>query len=169
LRIKHSTLILIDLIMPEIDGTDLCEQIKQARPDVCVYAYSGHAHLYDPERLVRAGFDGAIGKPATIEEIKAALNRAGTKAPMIAFHEDITENEKDIATMLKKIISGGQTGVDRAALDVAMRLGIAHGGWIPKGRLAEDGPLPPHYQCRKCPRTNMKPARKKMCSIQTAP
>jgi hypothetical protein len=48
-------------------------------------------------------------------------------------------------TMLKKIISGGQTGVDRAALDVAMRLGIAHGGWIPKGRLTEDGPLPPHY------------------------
>jgi predicted Rossmann-fold nucleotide-binding protein len=47
--------------------------------------------------------------------------------------------------MLKKIISGGQTGVDRAALDVAMRLGIAHGGWIPKGRLTEDGPLAPHY------------------------
>jgi hypothetical protein len=48
--------------------------------------------------------------------------------------------------MLKKIISGGQTGVDRAALDVAMRVGLAHGGWIPKGRLTEDGPLPPHYQ-----------------------
>jgi hypothetical protein len=53
--------------------------------------------------------------------------------------------------MLKKIISGGQTGVDRAALDVAMRAGIAHGGWIPKGRLTEDGPLPPHYQLREMP------------------
>ena len=51
--------------------------------------------------------------------------------------------------MLKKIISGGQTGVDRAALDVAMRLGIAHGGWIPKGRLAEDGTLPPHYHLQE--------------------
>ena len=48
--------------------------------------------------------------------------------------------------MLKKIISGGQTGVDRAALDVAMRLGIAHGGWIPKGRKAEKGAkIPPQY------------------------
>ena len=51
--------------------------------------------------------------------------------------------------MLKKIISGGQTGVDRAALDVAMRLGIAHGGWVPKGRLAEDGTVPVHYQLRE--------------------
>jgi DNA-binding NtrC family response regulator len=41
-------LIFVDLIMPEIDGTDLCEQIKQVRPEVCVYAYSGHAHLYSP-------------------------------------------------------------------------------------------------------------------------
>lgn len=53
--------------------------------------------------------------------------------------------------MLRKIISGGQTGVDRAALDVAMRLGVAHGGWIPKGRLAEDGPLPTHYKLQEMP------------------
>ncbi len=45
-----------------------------------------------------------------------------------------------------KIISGGQTGVDRAALDVAMALGIPHGGWCPRGRLAEDGTIPPQYQ-----------------------
>ena len=53
--------------------------------------------------------------------------------------------------MLKKIISGGQTGVDRAALDVAIRMGIPHGGWIPKGRLAEDGALPPHYHLQEMP------------------
>ena len=70
-------LIFVDLIMPEIDGTDLCEQIKQVRPDVCVYAYSGHAHLYNPERLERAGFDGAITKPATMRELNAALSRSG--------------------------------------------------------------------------------------------
>jgi CheY-like chemotaxis protein len=70
------SLIFIDLIMSEIDGTDLCEQIKRIRPDVCVYAYSGHAHLYRPEQLQRAGFDGAINKPATLEEIKAAASRA---------------------------------------------------------------------------------------------
>ena len=51
--------------------------------------------------------------------------------------------------MIKKIISGGQTGVDRAALDTAIRLAIAHGGWIPKGRLTESGPLPSKYQLQE--------------------
>jgi hypothetical protein len=44
-----------------------------------------------------------------------------------------------------KIVSGGQTGVDRAALDVAIALGLAHGGWCPQGRRAEDGPINPCY------------------------
>ncbi|MFO0722336.1 MAG: putative molybdenum carrier protein [Myxococcota bacterium] len=44
-----------------------------------------------------------------------------------------------------KIISGGQTGVDRAALDVAMGLGLAAGGWCPAGRRSEDGVIPDHY------------------------
>ena len=51
--------------------------------------------------------------------------------------------------MLKKIISGGQTGADRAALDVAIKFNIPHGGWIPKGRIAEDGPLPDKYQLQE--------------------
>ena len=51
--------------------------------------------------------------------------------------------------MLKKIISGGQTGADRAALDFAIKMEIPHGGWIPKGRLAEDGPLPPRYHLKE--------------------
>lgn len=45
-----------------------------------------------------------------------------------------------------KIISGGQTGVDRAALDFAINRGIPHGGWCPRGRLAEDGVIPEKYQ-----------------------
>jgi Circularly permutated YpsA SLOG family len=44
--------------------------------------------------------------------------------------------------MLKKIISGGQTGADQAALDAAIKLGIPHGDWIPKGRPTESGRLP---------------------------
>lgn len=51
--------------------------------------------------------------------------------------------------MLKKIISGGQTGADRAALDVAIKLEIPYGGWIPKGRKAEDGTLPEKYQLKE--------------------
>ena len=47
--------------------------------------------------------------------------------------------------LLEKIISGGQTGVDRAALDSAIRLGIPCGGWCPQGRKAEDGRIPDHY------------------------
>ena len=45
----------------------------------------------------------------------------------------------------KKIISGGQTGVDRAALDVALELNIPCGGSCPKGRLAEDGVIDERY------------------------
>jgi hypothetical protein len=51
--------------------------------------------------------------------------------------------------MIRKIISGGQTGTDRAALDVALKLGIPHGGWIPKGRKAEDGPLADIYKLKE--------------------
>jgi hypothetical protein len=47
---------------------------------------------------------------------------------------------------LRKIVSGGQTGADRGALDAAIALGIEHGGWCPKGRLAEDGVIPQQYQ-----------------------
>jgi hypothetical protein len=43
------------------------------------------------------------------------------------------------------IISGGQTGVDRAALDAARALGLLYGGFVPKGRRAEDGRLPDDY------------------------
>lgn len=43
------------------------------------------------------------------------------------------------------VISGGQSGVDRAALDAALRLGLAIGGWCPKGRRAEDGPIEKKY------------------------
>jgi hypothetical protein len=46
---------------------------------------------------------------------------------------------------LLKIISGGQTGVDRGALDAALDLGVECGGWCPAGRLAEDGTIPDRY------------------------
>jgi hypothetical protein len=45
--------------------------------------------------------------------------------------------------LIEKIISGGQTGVDRAALDAAIEISIPHGGWCPKGRLAELGGIIP--------------------------
>lgn len=51
--------------------------------------------------------------------------------------------------MIRKIISGGQTGVDRAALDAAIKLAVAHGGWIPRGRITEDGSLPEKYNLKE--------------------
>ena len=50
-----------------------------------------------------------------------------------------------------KIIAGGQTGADRATLDWAIAHGIPHGGWCPKGRWAEDGPIPARYALRETP------------------
>lgn len=51
--------------------------------------------------------------------------------------------------MIEKIISGGQTGVDRAALDIAIDLNIPHGGWCPKDRLSETGAIPNHYSLQE--------------------
>jgi len=48
--------------------------------------------------------------------------------------------------LIEKVISGGQTGADRAALEAAADLGIATGGWVPRGRRAEDGPIPDRYE-----------------------
>ena len=56
-----------------------------------------------------------------------------------------------MASLISRIVSGGQTGVDRAALDLALELGIPCGGWCPKGRKAEDGRLPPRYPLQETP------------------
>ena len=55
---------------------------------------------------------------------------------------------------IAKIVSGGQTGVDRAALDVAIFLEIPHGGWCPRGRRAEDGEISNVYQLTETPSAN---------------
>lgn len=53
--------------------------------------------------------------------------------------------------MFARVVSGGQTGVDRAALDVALEKGLPRGGWCPKGRRAEDGALDPRYPLIETP------------------
>ena len=51
--------------------------------------------------------------------------------------------------ILEQIVSGGQSGADRAALDVAIKFNIPHGGWITKGRRTETGPLPDKYRLKE--------------------
>jgi Circularly permutated YpsA SLOG family len=53
--------------------------------------------------------------------------------------------------LFQKIISGGQTGVDQAALDVAINLGITCGGWCPPGRTCENGRIPSAYHLKETP------------------
>lgn len=50
---------------------------------------------------------------------------------------------QDVAMALRRVVSGGQSGVDRAALDAALALGLPYGGWCPAGGRAEDHPQPP--------------------------
>lgn len=57
-------------------------------------------------------------------------------------------------TLKLKIVSGGQTGADRAGLDWAIENGISHGGWCPRGRRAEDGSIDARYQLKETPSSN---------------
>jgi hypothetical protein len=56
-----------------------------------------------------------------------------------------------VAVSVRKIVSGGQTGADRAALDWAIERGIDHGGWCPRGRRAEDRTIPRRYRLTETP------------------
>ena len=51
----------------------------------------------------------------------------------------------------RRLVSGGQTGVDRAALDAALEAGLEAGGWCPRGRRAEDGAVPARHPLREAP------------------
>lgn len=56
-----------------------------------------------------------------------------------------------MSSLVLKIVSGGQTGVDRAALDAAIELGIEIGGWCPRGRRALDGEIDQRYPLKETP------------------
>ncbi len=62
------------------------------------------------------------------------------------------------------VVSGGQSGVDRAALDVALALGLPCGGWCPKGRWAEDGPIDARYPLRET--STPRPSRRTACNLR---
>jgi hypothetical protein len=65
--------------------------------------------------------------------------------------DERTKIDSAIPTGLVKIVSGGQTGVDRGALDAALAAGFPCGGWCPADRRAEDGPIPQRYPLTPLP------------------
>jgi len=65
---------IVDLIMPEMDGTELCEKIRLSHPNLPVYAMSGHAKLYEQDHLEKVGFNGVIPKPVRLEKLKKILD-----------------------------------------------------------------------------------------------
>src|SRR5438309_7553060 len=73
------------------------------------------------------------------------LKRKSARLRCEIFRNCLATKKKTLTTKLLKVISGGQTGVDRGALDAALALQVECGGWCPAGRLAEDGTIPERY------------------------
>src|SRR5438067_2876081 len=73
------------------------------------------------------------------------LKRKSARLRCEIFRNCLAAKKKILTNKLLKVISGGQTGVDRGALDAALALQVECGGWCPKGRLAEDGTIPKRY------------------------
>jgi len=72
-------LILTDLRMPEIDGIELCIQIKERNPETVIYAFSGHVTEDEFDQLEKMGFDGLLCKPVSFEVLKCAIEGAFDK------------------------------------------------------------------------------------------
>ena len=69
-------LIITDLIMPDMDGVELCEKIRELDPKAIVYAYTGYLDLYEDKKIKRANFNGIIPKPVQIEELEKTIRNA---------------------------------------------------------------------------------------------
>ncbi len=72
-------LIITDLRMPEMDGIELCKQIREVNSSSFIYAFSGHLAALELERLEEFGFDGHLGKPIKIEVLEVAIEGAFEK------------------------------------------------------------------------------------------
>ena len=81
--------------------------------------------------------------------------------PGVTFWYRSRDGQRSPQTHAPKLVSGGQTGVDQGALEAAIELGLEHGGWCPRGRLSEAGPIPAPSGCRKPirPSTGCAPSR----------
>jgi hypothetical protein len=112
--------------------------------------------LWDLQLPFDAHADDQVNEDAWIDYLHRCADATGKENPeqlrLLRRYGALTYQERkerrharDEAGILQRVVSGGQTGADRAALDWAILENIPHGGWCPQGRLAEDGPLPSQY------------------------
>jgi CheY-like chemotaxis protein len=76
IRNEDFQLIITDLKMPEIDGTELCRRIRDVNPEAIIYALSGYVAEFEPEKLQDIGFDGHLCKPVDDTVLKHAIEGA---------------------------------------------------------------------------------------------
>lgn len=76
---ENFPLIITDLMMPDIDGTVLCKQIRKKNTESVIYALSGHIAQYDQELIEKIGFDGYLFKPVRINILQEAVEGAFEK------------------------------------------------------------------------------------------
>ena len=95
----------------------------------------------DPFREEMKALRGRESAQRGVARAAKSPETCGHESENVSHAADSDQPVSDKLGILKKIISGGQTGVDRAALDFAIEHDIPHGGWCPKDRKAEDGPL----------------------------
>ncbi len=79
LKDEFYPLIITDLMMPEMDGAQLCKKIREINSESVIYALSGHVAEFDPDRLEDVGFDGHLFKPVDINKLKRAIAGAFDK------------------------------------------------------------------------------------------
>jgi len=119
-------------------------ELNLPSPTTCVVPIP-HSHA------VRFGVQSALAMTGFIVRTRGMYpaSACGQRIISLATHLDYASSRNSVEIALTKIISGGQTGVDRAALDFAIRHGYEHGGWCPRDRRAEDGPIPSAYVLRE--------------------
>ncbi len=111
--------------------------------------HSSHEHI----QLLGAPSTCVQFKPLS-EDFAIDNNQPGYRVFTLNDDGQFDSDVRRCSMHIQKIISGGQTGVDRAALDIAIALAIPHGGWCPQGRRAEDGRLADRYQLQETPGTH---------------
>jgi CheY-like chemotaxis protein len=69
-------LIITDLTMPEMDGTELCKRIRERNSETVIYAFSGRLAKVESDQLEEIGYDGLLHKPVKIEILERAIEGA---------------------------------------------------------------------------------------------